>query len=131
MVLGRPKTYAKKVVKKWSPPKGSRPKKKPKTIQNTPLGAAKRPPGGYFAEFGFLLGPAPFWRGPFFDHFSAYVLGRPITIILLFFGFGLSRGHGLYKSPRASNNIVFPQCLTFSEAIDSNFSCIAHLSKCT
>ena len=22
----------------------------------------KLPAGGYFAEFGFLLGPAPFWR---------------------------------------------------------------------
>ena len=28
-VLGRRKTYTKKVVKKWSPPKGSRPKKNP------------------------------------------------------------------------------------------------------
>ena len=54
-------------------------------------------PRGDFAEFGFLLGPAPFWRWPFFDHFLAYVLRRPKTIILPFLGFGLSRGHGLYK----------------------------------
>ena len=33
MVLGHPKTYAKQVVKKWSPPKGSRPKRNPNSAQ--------------------------------------------------------------------------------------------------
>ena len=28
--------------------------KEAKTIQNTPMGAAKRPPEGYFAKFGFF-----------------------------------------------------------------------------
>ena len=28
--------------------------KEAKTIQNTPMGAAKRPPKGYFAKFGFF-----------------------------------------------------------------------------
>ena len=97
MVLGRPKTYAKKVVKKWLPPKGRRPKKKPKTIQNTLLGAAKRPQGGILLSLGFLLGRLPFGGDHFLTTFLAYVLGRPKTIILPFFGFGLSRGHGLYK----------------------------------
>ena len=55
MVLGRPKTYAKNVVKKGSPPKGSGPKKKPKTIQSTF-------PRKYFIllSLGFFLGRLPF-----------------------------------------------------------------------
>ena len=62
MVLGRPKTYAKKVVKKWSPPKWSRPKKKPKLSKIPPWGPLRGPQGGVLDSFGFLLGPAPFWR---------------------------------------------------------------------
>ena len=57
----------------------------PKTMQNNPLGAALRPQGVYFAEFGFLLGPASFWRLPFFTTFLAYALRRRKIIILQFF----------------------------------------------
>ena len=32
------------------------------TQQNTHLGAASQPPDGVLDSFGFLLGPAPFWR---------------------------------------------------------------------
>ena len=65
MILGLPKRYAQKVVKKWSPPKREPPKRyaqkvikkwsppkrepaqeEPKTLQNTPR--------GYFAKFGLL-----------------------------------------------------------------------------
>ena len=52
MVLGRPKTYAKKVVKKWSPPKGSRPKKKPKLSKIPPWGPLRSPQGGVLDSFG-------------------------------------------------------------------------------
>ena len=94
MVLGRPKTYAKKVVKKWSPPKGSRPKKKPKLSKIPPWG----PTGVFWIVLDFFLGRLPFGGDHFLTTFLAYVLGRPKTIILQFLGFGLSRGHGLYKA---------------------------------
>ena len=62
MVLGRRKTYVKKVVKKWSPPKGSRPKKKPNLSKIHSGGRFAAPMGGVLDSFGFLLGPAPFGR---------------------------------------------------------------------
>ena len=53
--------------------------------KHPPGGRFERPPGGYFTEFGFLLGPAPF-----LTTFLAYVLRRPKTIILpLFEIFGI------------------------------------------
>ena len=78
MILGLPKRYAQKVVKKWSPPKREPPKRyAPKVVkkwsppkrepaQEEPK-LSKIPPGGRFAaprecfgEFWVLLGPAPF-----------------------------------------------------------------------
>ena len=71
MILGRPKTYTKKIVNKWSPPKREPAQEEPKL--------SKIPPGGHFAaprvcfgEFWVLLGPAPFLAVtiflPLFEH---------------------------------------------------------------
>ena len=71
MVFGCPKTYAKKVVTKCKIVTA-----KSELAQEETQNYPKHPPGGR----------------------EANVLGRPKTIILPFLGFGLSRGHGLYKS---------------------------------
>ena len=52
MALGRPKKYAQKVVKKWSPPKREPAQEEPKTLQNIPLGPAKRAPGSILPSLG-------------------------------------------------------------------------------
>ena len=80
---------------------------------------SKHPPRGreaaprvYFAQFGFLLGPAPFRGDHFLTTFLAYVSPRPKTIILHFFelwGFGHSRGHGLYKLQKKTIQRFFQQ----------------------
>ena len=67
-----------------------------KNYPQHPLGDHEAAPRGYFAEFGFLLGPATFGGDHFLTTFLAYVVRRPKTIILPFLGFGLSRRHVLY-----------------------------------
>ena len=79
MVLGRRKTYTKKIVQEEPA------QEEPKTIQNT-----SRPPGGYFAKFGFFLGRLPFGGDHFLTTFLVYVLRRPKTIILPLFRFRLN-----------------------------------------
>ena len=65
--------------------------------KHLPGGRFAAPRGVFWIVLGFFLGRLHFGGDHFLTTFLAYVLGRPKTIILPFLGFGLSRGHGLYK----------------------------------
>ena len=86
-VLGRRKTYAKKVVKNDYRQEEAGPRRNPNS--------AKYPPGVRFAAarrmfwtvFGFFLGRLPLGGHNFLTLFLAYVLRRPKNIILLFLGY--------------------------------------------
>ena len=97
MVLARRKTHANKVVKKLVTANREPAQEETQAQPNTSLGPLRGPQGSVLDSFGFLLGPAPFLRLPFLTTLLAYVLRRPKAIMLPFFGFLLSRGHGLCK----------------------------------
>ena len=69
MVLGRRETYVKNVGKKWSPPKGSRPKKKCKLSKISFWGPLRGRRGVFWIVLSFFLGWHCVGGDHFVDHF--------------------------------------------------------------
>ena len=87
MVLGRRKTYAKKVVNKIVTAKREQAQQETQTQQNTSWEQLRGPKGVFWIVWGFFLGRLHCGDDHFLTTFVAYVLRRPKTIILPCWGF--------------------------------------------
>ena len=98
IVSGRRKTYTKKLAKNGHimvTAKREPAQEETQTQQNNSWG-----PGVFWIVL--CLGPAPFWRWPFFDNFFRLCFATVQNYYFMIFGFGPSRGHGLYNTIRSS-----------------------------
>ena len=96
MVLDRPKTYAKNMVKKWSSPKKEPAQEEPKLRKIPSWGRFAAPRGAFLGVLRSSWAGSVF-GGDIFYHFLAHVFGRSRTICVAFWVRSAIRGQCQHK----------------------------------